>query len=325
VGSSRAATTWEISMRNTCAFLTNIVLVVGLLGASVAKAAPRAPCVPKAGSFQRFYDPSVGEGWFWYINDHSVVRGADAQWHLFGITRPEPAWPERERLFAHATSPLLTARPWQKQPHALEADLAGGETVLWAPHVFEHAGLYYMMYCAGGADHTQFQIKLATSEDLFTWTRHPTPLFTDGYEGRDPYVLRVGDQWIMYYTATSRPEGGNYVVAYRTSTDLIHWSERAIAYRDPLWGTFGGNTESPFVVAREEGYYLFMGPRFGYVSTGVFFSKDPTHFEGPPITMLNAHAPEVVRDLDGKEYITSAGWFQGGAYMAPLRWDCSAR
>ena len=292
------------------------------LSASVAQA---APCVPKVGALKRIYDPSAGELWPWYINDHSVIRGGDGLWHLFGITHAEPLAPQEERLFAHATSNTLTASPWTKRPHALEADLAGGETVLWAPHVISHDGVYYMFYTAGGADHTQFQIKLATSTNLKDWQRRPEPLFTDGYEARDTFVMRQGDRWVMYYTATSEPKGGNFVVAYRTSTDLIHWSDRAIAYQDFWWGTWGGITESPVVVARPEGYYLFIGTRPTYVSTAVFFSQDPMNFEGSPITHLPVNAPELVRDLDGKEYLTSCGWFQGGVYLTPLSWSCPAQ
>lgn len=292
----------------TCALLTGV--------------AEAQPCVPRVGALKRIYDPSAGELWPWYINDHSVIRGGDGRWHLFGITHPEPAAPHEERLFAHATARTLTSAPWTKQPHALEADLAGGETILWAPHVIEHQGVYYMFYTGGGADHTQFQIKLATSTNLINWQRHPQPLFTDGYEARDPFVMRQGDRWVMYYTATSEPSGGNFSVAYRTSTDLIHWSARAIAYRDFWWGTWGGNTESPFVLARPEGYYLFIGPWPSYVSTQVFFSQDPLNFRGPAIAQLPVHAPELVRDLDGKEYLTSCGWFQGGVYLTPLSWTC---
>ena len=46
-------------------------------------------------------------------------------------------------------------------------------------------------------------------------------------------VLKVGSQWVMYYTANSVPSGGNHVVCYRTSTDLVHWGARNIAYTDP--------------------------------------------------------------------------------------------
>ena len=50
---------------------------------------------------------------------------------------------------------------------------------------------------------------LATSQDLFTWTRSEANLLLqDGYEARDPMVLRVGDRWVMYYTANEAPEVG---------------------------------------------------------------------------------------------------------------------
>jgi beta-fructofuranosidase len=87
-------------------------------------------------------------------------------------------------------------------------------------------------------------------------------------------VARVGSQWIMYYTATSSPAGGNYIVAYRTSNDLIHWIARAAAYTDPATGTGGGDTESPYVMQYGGTWYLFIGPRGSYVGTGVFASVD---------------------------------------------------
>lgn len=315
-------------MRFSCQVITLATLVLAACGRggapNVYPDAARGPavCVPLAQDFERIFNPSRGRAWFWYVNDHSIVRGPDGRWHLFGITHREPLRPHHERQFVHASSATLTAPDWTRHEPALEADQPGGETLLWAPHVFEHEGLFYMLYCAGGEDPAAFQMKLATSSNLTTWKRHPTVLFSDGYEARDPFVMRVGGRWVLYYTATSEPDEGHHVVAYRTSEDLLTWSARKIAYRDPEVGKGAGGTESPFVVARDEGYYLFIGPRNGYVSTEVFFSHDPLHFEGPPLVELGAHAAEVVRDLDGAEYLSHAGWFQRGVYLAPLRWSC---
>jgi beta-fructofuranosidase len=279
--------------------------------------APRPPArVAAASPFDRIYDPSVGESSDWYINDHTLIRGADGVWHLFGITHAEPAAPMDERMFAHATAPSL-AGPWRKEPPALTA--ADGESVLWAPHVVAHDGLYYMMYCAGG-EPERYRIKLATSPDLWTWTRQAV-LFEDGFDARDPFLMRAGEGWVVYYTATSRPAGGNHVVAYRTSDDLIRWSDRRIAFVDPAVGTMGGPTESPFVVKDGSGYYLFVGPRQGYVGTDVFFSEDPLRFD---LTNwaghIASHAAEIVEDADGQRYASSAGWGQGGVSLAPIRW-----
>ena len=287
------------------------------------RAEPCALPIPQVGAFERIHDPSEGELTPWYINDHSIVHGPDQRWHLFGITDAEPALsPKDEVEFAHASAPALTAPMWTKHAAALRADESVGESLLWAPHVIFYEGLYYMFYTAGGQDGRAYQMRLATSSDLVAWTREPRPLFVDGFEARDPFVIRIGERWVMYYTATDEPAGGHHVVAYRTSVDLRDWGERAIAFRDESMGLGGGPTESPFVVARDAGYYLFIGPRNDYVSTAVYFSRDPLGFQGPSITEIEAHAPEIVRDLDGSEYITHAGWGQGGVFLAPLRWTC---
>jgi hypothetical protein len=283
---------------------------------------------PAAGPFAKVYDPSVGERQRWYINDHTIVRGPDGLWHMFGITHEEPADPEHEKNFAHATAPAL-AGPWTKRPFALTAAQARGEQFLWAPYVLEHEGVYYMFYCAGGATHESYRIQLAVSRDLWSWFRFArNPLFTDGFDARDPMVMRIRGQWVMYYAATSEPEGGNHVVAYRVSSDLLHWSSRRIAFTHPKRGTWGGPTESPFVVERDGLYYLFTGPSGGYegpdgyVGTDVYVSEDPFHFEpSSRAGKIASHAAEVVRDLDGSWYVTHAGWGQGGLYLAPLFWQ----
>lgn len=217
----------------------------------------------------------------------------------------------------------------------MTASAERGERHLWAPYVLRHEGLYYMFYCAGGTDGTRYRIHLATSPDLWTWARHPSnPLFEDGFDARDPFVLRVGGRWALYYTATSRPSGGHHVVAWRESEDLVHWGERkGNAFEHPKEGTFGGPTESPFVVEREGAYYLFIGPtggyariegRYvedGYVGTVVYRSEDPFRFRlEDRVGTIRAHAAEVVRDDDGRWYVTHCGWGQGGLFLAPLEW-----
>ncbi|MFG1796113.1 glycosyl hydrolase family 32 [Nocardia sp. NPDC049149] len=275
--------------------------------------------VVSAGAFNRIYDPGDGESEPWYINDHTLIRDHDGLWHLFGITHPEPADPFNEVDFAHATAPTL-AGPWTKHPPALTVDPDYyDETHLWAPYIVEAHDRYYMFYAGGGPDRTAAAINLATSTDLFHWERRRSgPLFRDGYDARDPMVTRVGDQWVMYYCANSTPLGGHHVVAYRTSTDLVHWGDRHIAYTDPTVGTEAGNTESPFVVQQDGCWYLFIGPRPGYVGTDVFRSDSPFRFRiGDKAGHIDSHAAELVRD-DSQWWITHAGWGQGGVYLAPL-------
>lgn len=274
-----------------------------------------------AGQFRHVYDPSGGETHPWYINDHTVIRDRAGRWHLFGITHPEPADPWNETRFAHATAEHLLG-PWTKQPPALDVDREYGETHLWAPYVLDSGAEYVMFYDGGGEDRTATAMNTATSTDLRNWTRHPRgPVFRDGYDARDPMVLRLDDRWVMYYCATSEPAGGNHIVAYRTSTDLVHWSDRAIAYADPSTGTGAGPTESPFVVRHNGFWYLFIGPRPDYVGTDVFRSDDPLHFRVQDrVGHIEAHAAEIITD-GADRWITTAGWGQGGVHIAPLYFD----
>src|SRR5512133_1611867 len=145
--------------------LQNILLICACLMVCVsAQAADNEARAFSVGQFINVYNPSVGEKEAWYINDHTFVYGPDGQWHLFGITRQEPMSPADEDNFAHAVSKdLYTTTGWVKKPFALSTDTAAGEAHLWAPYVFEHDGLYYMYYCAGGKSSQEYQLKLATS------------------------------------------------------------------------------------------------------------------------------------------------------------------
>ncbi|TDO46305.1 glycosyl hydrolase family 32 [Kribbella sp. VKM Ac-2527] len=282
----------------------------------------RVDKVVAAGNFTKVYDPSVGETEQWYYNDHTLVQDQKTgTWHVYAITHAEPANPLDEKSFGHATAPTPNG-PWTKQPPALVADPAAGESHIWAPYVLYEAGTYYMYYAAGTPDHTAYRMHLATSTDLVHWTRNAAnPLFTDGFDGRDPMVRRVGDQWVMYYTANSTPAGGNHIVAYRTSTDLRHWSDRRTAFQHPATGTFGGPTESPFVVQRGSDWYLFVCCDGGYEVTKVYKSKDPLKFSVDQVAgTIAAHAAEVVQD-GADWWVTGAGWGKGGLYIAPLDFD----
>ncbi len=300
-----------------------LVAVAALCGTQNGRAAQP---VIEVGEFKLIYNPSVGEKEPWYINDHCFIYDKTGAWNLFGITRQEPARPADEDNFAHATSTNLTTG-WLKQPFALTVDSQAGEAHLWAPHVIEHEGLYYMYYCAGGKGSTEYHIKLATSSDMFNWRRHPAnPMVVDGFDARDPFILRLGDKWIMYYTATSKPQGGNHVVYSVESTDLLKWENRRTVFLDPSIGTFGGPTESPFVVRRGKTFYLFIGPRDDYRGTCVYRSENPHEFKIEDlVAKINSHAAEVVRDANGDWYVSHCGWGQGGVYLAPLKWNDGAK
>ncbi len=250
------------------------------------------------------------------VNDHCYVPGHDGKWHFFGIGGAGG--------FAHGVSESLMAPGWTsaERPFPVQWN-TWKEMHLWAPHVVRHNGLYYMFYCAGGKTGSIYRMMLAISPDLKTWTRHPdNPLFIDGFDARDPMVMKLGDQWVMYYCANTTPQGGNHVVACRVSNDLIHWGERQIVFVDPRRHKAGGPTESPFVVRRGDTYYLFIGPREGYVGTDVFASGDPFNWHlDDKVGHIDSHAAEVVRDTNGKWYVSHSGVGEGGLYLAPLYWN----
>jgi hypothetical protein len=274
----------------------------------------------RVGAFTKVFDPSRGRDRRCYNNDHCFVREDNGLWHLFGITHEEPANPLDERFLAHATAPDLFG-PWTAHPPLMHADPAAGETLVWAPHVIRADGLWRMFYCAGGADNAEYRIHGAVSADLWTWTRGAeNPLVVDGFDARDPMVLRVGDAWLMYFTATSSPQGGHHVVKAARSEDLVSWTPLGEVYRDPATGSWGGPTESPFVVQRDGRWFLFVCTNRDYVETAVYESDTPTRWSPDSrVATFPAHAAEVV-SRDGEWFVSHCGWGQGGVYLAQLEW-----
>jgi arabinan endo-1,5-alpha-L-arabinosidase len=239
------------------------------------------------GPYRRLLGPEPGER-PWYVNDHTFFRDPAGTWHLVGITHDEPFAPFDETEFVHATAPDLHG-PWQRHEPALVADPNRGEHHLWAPHVIDHDGRLWMYYCAGGDTKDRYRIHLATSDDGWTWVRHPAnPMVVDGFEARDPMVRRVDDRWVMYYTATSAPTGGAHVVAAVESDDLVHWTGRREVYRDRSEGTGAGPTESPFVVEVDGTWLLFIGPDH----EGLVGSKERTGSLRPGVLPAHPRARE---------------------------------
>ncbi len=274
-----------------------------------------------AGRFRKIYDPSPSAAEPWYINDHTLIRDEAGLWHMIGITHREPAQPFDEKFFAHATAPDPFG-PWTRRPPVLPYDAGQGEAHVWAPHAIHHDGRYWLYYCGGGLTPRSYRIQLATSRDLFSFARHPAnPMLVDGYEARDPMVLRHGDRWLLYYTATSAPAGGHHTVAMLESTDLVHWSNKREVFCSSVIGTGGGPTESPFVVARGGKFYLFVCTNTPYLDTAVYVGDTPFAWrEQDRIGHIKAHAAEIVALPNDKWLITSCGWGTGGLYLAELDW-----
>lgn len=285
----------------------------------------------EVGVFKEVHNPAWGVKVDpWCINDHTFIYEKNTKkWHVIGIThsRNMDYINDPGLNLLHISADSLFQTPWDIHPHALTADMENyKESLLWAPHCVYHDGVYYMYVCGGAREgahvHEAYQMNLYTSTDLKSWERYGcNPLFTDGFDARDAMVMRDGDQWIMYYTANSTPSEGNHIVAAYTSKDLIHWVNRRVVFTHSRIGTFGGPTESPFVIRRGDSYYLFVCDG-GHID--VYLSTNPFHFEEKDLIteIFDCRASEIIRDYKGDYFISSVGWFNGtyGLKIAPLTW-----
>ena len=283
-------------------------------------------------------EPRIASGWSLlfspsrygrYVNDHSILKGADGRWHLFGITSlVEKDFSENERYFVHAATPSLD------QPMVELGKVCDNGVRAWAPAVIGHDSRYYMFY---GPSPTRF----ATSDELGHWMEnsiyfHGAPLDA---AHRDHFVLRISEgRWLMYATGIHRRLG---VISVFESGDLVNWTFLRYALTtppeaplQPPWGA----TESPFVLERDGLFYLFMTYTDcsieNYHDTVVFVSSDPTDFgayaggdRGEKFcTRLHAHAPEILQSGDDT-FITTCGWrgwgapIEGAVAIAALEWS----
>ncbi len=256
----------------------------------------------------------------WVPNDHTLIKGPDDRWHAFGITHPlTPMEPgsvhDGEWLAFHAKAPYgplkstLRDGAWQDRPKVLPPARRPDERPeLYAPFIVEREGIYHMFY---GPE----QIRLAISKDLEHWEPQGS-VFSHGRSARDPcVVLEDGTYWMTYVAGSS--------VFARTSQDLRRWSEETT---EVFRMRRKGSPESPFLLRREETYYLFWciydGTHGLYDNrTFVYRSKAPwTIGNWKFVTEIHAHAPEIVQDKDGDWYISSAEWPERGVSLAPLEW-----
>lgn len=205
----------------------------------------------------------------------------------------------------------------------------GVERVLWAPHVIQEKGTYYMYYNIGNMqknapDYASWgQLCLATSKDLFSWERHDrNPLFSDPGHARDSYIMKYKERYYYYYTRVLNEVDLRSAVAVRTGPDLLHWSGPQIAHVQPYEIYWGGDAESPFVIHKDGLFYLFICRAMtAYNQTAVYWSRDPEHFPIENLVCtLPVHAAEVIYDEKEGWFISNTGWDKKGLYLAPLIW-----
>ena len=251
-------------------------------------------------------------------NDHCLFQDAEGRWHCIGIINA-PVTLGSTFFHGVGKTPL--------QPMEMLApiyEILEGERTCWAPcnivvgdtiHIFwTDAADYPGPFAKKQGDRLVFCQRHATAplSDVTNWTHHGV-VFREEGGARDTEVVRVGDRWMMIYCRRADPgtKTGESVISYRFSDDLLHWSERAgdlvSGLEDNQWS---GSSESPFLLQRQEGWYLFVthvGPG-NYHRTKVWFSEDPTNFGGDEdhIAVLFSHAAQIFA-YGGRTWITNTG------------------
>ena len=261
-----------------------------------------------------------------YVNDHTIVKGPDGNWHLFGITS-NGGHSYEERYFVHGTGESL-----DKTFIEVGKSIDRG-TLAWAPCVINKDEDYYMFY---GPSPTS----LAVSFDMHEWYGYKVTLNNEPPMAahRDHFVLKLEDnRYLMYVIGVRNKKSA---ISCFSSCDLTTWEFEGFALTsgekaplNPGWGAM----ESPFVIKKDGLYYLFVTytdcSDETYNDTLVFCSENPFNFgiynggEGGavPVTKLSAHAPEIIEE-NGKTYITTCGWRdkpvpnKGCVSIATLQW-----
>jgi beta-fructofuranosidase len=161
-------------------------------------------------------------------------------------------------------------------------------------------------------------IRLAVSSDLLIWELKGI-LFSEENGARDPGLIYYNNLYHMVYCTERK-------VAMRTSEDLFQWSEPTIIYESSDF-----DPESPSIIAKNGSFYLFVCSWDGIWDkesiqgayqhkTYVFNSENIDTFQNlKPVTILNAHAPEIFQDKD-QWFISSAEWPNRGINIDRLSW-----
>lgn len=262
----------------------------------------------------------------WIPNDHCFVKHEEG-WHILGITHPRPddfindyefgvlVHSDEDQLFhcfgKGSFKSLMYTDSYIEEEHVLYPKERSDEAKpIHAPHVLEWDGSYQLVY---GPD----AIRVASTKDFYNFEPKGA-LFSAGETARDPNIFVDDDQTIYNIYAKEN------MVCYRTSMDFKTWSDEQIMYVNPY---NNGTCESPFMIKREGYYYLFWcmwDESCGCYDnrTFVFGHEDINELINcSPLTILDAHAPEIIIDEDGDYFISSVFYPNNGVSVAPLEWE----
>jgi len=243
--------------------------------------------------------------------DFAIWQATDGTWQLVSCIRntKEVGY---TRLFFRWEGQSLTDTEWEPKGIFHRADPSVGESpgYLQAPQTIIVNGIYHIFYNSGP------KIFCMTSKDGKSFERRRNKkgsLVVVAGCGRDLNIAHVDGLWHLYYVGSD----GDMC---RTSADLENWS-------DPIRVT-SGPFESPFLVRRDDDFYLFASSRGQGPLGRVYRSSDPLDFGAEDERRLISsvfNPPHVASEIvqhEGKCYITVYSLEQKdlGIRMARLKW-----
>jgi len=266
-----------------------------------------------------------------HLNDFCVFLDLQGIWHVMGIMGTG-TW-DSEQSFFHCSSPTLFG-PYTKHSPLLTknpvAETGKTENLSpqkHAPHVIIKDGIYHMFYRRPSGT-----ILHLSTGDPQQWIGLGEIVF-ECKDARDICLIKDKNIFLMYYCQYENIKGKNRSCIFlRRSADLWKWSDPVLVYYDSEHVDNHSRLESPFVVVRPEGYYLFFRHRLMEEKqiTIVLFSIQPDQFPIGRNTWISelefVHAPEIV-DYNGQYYILKVcssggtqkwGQLQGGLEVASL-------
>lgn len=262
----------------------------------------------------------------WITNDFSILKDGN-QWHMVGITHPKPegfvsgfeyegGTHEAEFQLFHCIADgcdfkdVFFEESFKENEKILyPKDRIGERPEIWAPHLMRYDKKYQVIY-------SPQEMRRMSTTDFKKWEKH-SPLFAcKSAVARDPYIYEEDGRYYAIYTEEGQ-------LKYRVSEDMEIWSEEKILQKQLFANC---ECESPFLMKREGVYYLFWciydGHNGSYDDrTLVFASKTIDGFyDLAPITMLKAHAPEIIQEENGNCYLLSVFYPQNGISAVKLCW-----
>jgi hypothetical protein len=231
-----------------------------------------------------------------HLNDFCLFQDAKDLWHAIGIMGTG-TW-DSKRLLFRSVGRSLTDRFTNLDPVLAQPPPAPAiAPQKHAPFVVLYEGTYHLFYRRPPGT-----ILHVRSADPARWSDLGAEVFAER-DARDVHVIRIGRSFRMFYCQCAEVDGVlRSCILMRESADLNRWSEPIVVHADTARPCTHSYLESPCVVHRPEGFYLFIRHQLmnDRTTTVVLFSTRPDRFpsgERAWFCELNdVHAAEIVTD-----------------------------